>query len=178
VGSNQTLVHQYLATVGDSFWVQRVNSASSASGVGITINDSAPTGDQYNLTLCEILPSSPDVTAPVVSVSAPAPGATVSGNSVTVTATGSDNVGIAGIQFLLDGTALGTEDTTSPYSISWNTTTASSGSHTLRARARDAAGNVTTSSAVTVTVSNDSTAPTVNMTAPAAGASVVAHQLK
>ena len=172
VGSNQTLVHQYLATVGDSFWVQRVNSASSASGVGITINDSAPTGDQYNLTLCEILPSSPDVTAPVVSVSAPAPGATVSGNSVTVTATGSDNVGIAGIQFLLDGTALGTEDTTSPYSISWNTTTASSGSHTLRARARDAAGNVTTSSAVTVTVSNDSTAPTVNMTAPAAGASV------
>ena len=172
VGSNQTLVHQYLATVGDTFWVQRLNSASSAAGVGLTISDSAPTGDQYNLTLCEILPSSPDITAPVVSVSAPAPGATVSGNSVTVSATGSDNVGIAGVQFLLDGTALGAEDTVSPFSISWNTTTANSGSHTLTARARDAAGNTTTSGGVTVTVNNDATAPTVSVTAPSAGANV------
>ena len=38
-----------------------------------------------------------------------------------------------------------TPDTTSPYSVSWNTTTVANGTHTLTARARDAAGNTTTS---------------------------------
>ena len=75
-------------------------------------------------------------------------GATVSG-TVTLTATAADNVGVAGVQFLVDSAALGAEDTTAPYSVSWNTTTA--GPHTLTAQARDAAGN-TTSASVTVTV--------------------------
>ena len=38
--------------------------------------------------------------------------------------------------------------------MSWNTTAATNGAHTLRAIARDAAGNVTTSPAVSVTVAN------------------------
>src|SRR5207247_4295171 len=45
-------------------------------------------------------------------------------------------------------------DVASPYSVSWNTTTASNASHTLTAVARDAAGNRTTSAPVTVTVAN------------------------
>ncbi len=68
-----------------------------------------------------------------------AAGATVSG-AVTVTASASDDVGVAGVQFGLDGAALGAEDTTSPYSASWDTTAATNGSHALTARARDAAG--------------------------------------
>ena len=59
-----------------------------------------------------------------------------------------------GVQFRLDGANLGAEDTTSPYSVSWNTTTVANGSHTLTAVARDAPGLTTTSTAVTVTVSN------------------------
>ena len=55
VGSGQTMVHQYLATVGDTFWVQRVTNPVAASGTVVTINDTAPTGDRYNLTICEIL---------------------------------------------------------------------------------------------------------------------------
>ena len=52
-----------------------------------------------------------ETTAPTVSLTAPASG-TVSG-TVTLSATASDNVGVAGVQFLLDGTTpLGTEDTT------------------------------------------------------------------
>ena len=47
---------------------------------------------------------------------------------------------------------LGAEDTTSPYSVSWNTTTVANGTHTLTAVARDAAGNTTTSTTVNVTV--------------------------
>ena len=98
-------------------------------------------------------PPPTDTTSPTVSVTAPANGSTVSG-TVTVSANASDNTGVSGVQFLLDGTNLGAEDTTSPYAVSWNTTTATNGSHTLTARARDAAGNTTTSSSVTVTVSN------------------------
>lgn len=94
-----------------------------------------------------------DTTPPTVSISAPASGATVSG-SVEVTAAATDNTGVAGVQFKLDGANLGAEDTSAPYSIAWNTVNTSDGPHTLTAVARDAAGNVATSSAVTVTVAN------------------------
>ena len=99
-----------------------------------------------------------DITAPSVSLTAPAAGATVSGTT-PVSATASDNVAVVGVQFKLDGVNLGGEDTTSPYSVSWDTTAASNVSHTLTATARDAAGNNTTSAAVTVTVSNTAPPP-------------------
>jgi hypothetical protein len=110
-----------------------------------------------------------DSTAPTVSLTAPAGGATVSGAAVTVSANASDNVAVVGVQFQLDGANLGAEDTASPYSITWDSRTAANGGHTLTAIARDGAGNTTTSAAVGVTVSNDLTAPTVAMTAPADG---------
>ena len=116
-----------------------------------------------------------DTTAPAVAITAPSGGASVSGNAVTVSATASDNVGVVGVQFKLDGANLGAEDPATAYSLAWNTTTATNGSHTLTAVARDAAGNTTTSTPVSVTVSNtapDTTPPTVSMTAPANGASV------
>jgi YD repeat-containing protein len=94
-----------------------------------------------------------DTTPPAVSITSPGNGSTVSG-STPVSASASDNVGVAGVQFLVDGATLGAEDTAAPYSVSWNTTGVSNGSHTLTATARDAAGNRTTSAAVTVTVSN------------------------
>jgi trehalose-6-phosphatase len=115
-----------------------------------------------------------DTTPPTVSITAPSSGATVSG-SVQVTASASDDVGVAGVQFYLDGSTLGAEVTASPFAVSWNTTAASNGAHTLTATARDAAGNNTTSAGVTVTVSNtvaDTTPPSVAITAPGSGATV------
>jgi hypothetical protein len=100
----------------------------------------------------------PDTTLPTVSVTSPANGATVSGSSSQVSASASDNVGVAGVQFRLDGANLGNEDTSAPFSTTWNTTSVSNGTHTLSAVARDAAGNQRTSS-ITVTVSNTTTAP-------------------
>ncbi|HZN78626.1 MAG TPA: PQQ-dependent sugar dehydrogenase, partial [Mycobacterium sp.] len=94
-----------------------------------------------------------DATPPTVSVTAPAAGAIVTG-TVTVTADAADDVGVTGVQFLLDGANLGAEDLTAPYSVSWNSTAVADGSHTLLARARDAAGHMTTSSPVAVTVAN------------------------
>jgi hypothetical protein len=63
-------------------------------------------------------------------------------------------VGVAGVQFLLDGAALGVEVLKSPYTSSWNTTSTANGSHSVSAVARDAAGNKATSAAVTVAVNN------------------------
>ncbi|MFA5795543.1 MAG: Ig-like domain-containing protein, partial [Candidatus Brocadiia bacterium] len=94
-----------------------------------------------------------DTTPPTISITSPTSGSTVSG-TITASASASDNVGVAGVQFLLDGANLGAEDTTAPYSVSWNTAQSSNGSHSLTARARDAAGNQTTSAVVSVTVSN------------------------
>ena len=95
----------------------------------------------------------PDSTPPTVSLTSPLSGATVSG-TVTMTADAADNVTVAGVTFKVDGTTVGTEDTTSPYSVGLNTTTLANGSHTATATARDFANNSTVSTAVTFTVSN------------------------
>ena len=71
-----------------------------------------------------------------------------------MTATASDDVGVQSVQFRVDGDNVGAADTQSPYSASWNTTTARTGRHTISAVARDAAGNTTTATNVTVTVDN------------------------
>lgn len=59
-----------------------------------------------------------------------------------------------GVQFKLDGTNLGSEDTTAPYTVNWNSTTVPDGQHTITAVARDADGNTTESAVITVTVNN------------------------
>lgn len=100
-----------------------------------------------------VTPVAVDTTAPSVAITAPATNATVSGTS-TVTAAASDNVGVAGVQFKLDGVNLGAEVLAAPYSIGWDTTSVAGGSHTLTAVARDAAGNTTTAAPIAVTVAN------------------------
>jgi hypothetical protein len=103
---------------------------------------------------------STDTVAPTVSMTPPTGGSTVSG-VITLSANASDNVAVAGVQFQADGSNIGTEDTVSPYSISFDTTTLSNGTHTFRAVARDTSGNTTTSAAVSVTINNASTPVTV-----------------
>ena len=99
-----------------------------------------------------------DSSPPAVAITAPTGGATVSG-AIPVSASASDNVGIAGVQFLVDGSALGPEDTAAPYSVTWDTGAATNAQHTLTAVARDAAGNRTASTPVTVTVDNGTSSP-------------------
>lgn len=99
-----------------------------------------------------------DTTAPTVSLTAPSAG-TVSGTGI-VSANASDNVGVTNVEFYAGSTMIGS-DSTSPYSISWDTTGVANGSYNLTAKAYDAAGNNTTSSPVAVTVSNASSASTI-----------------
>ncbi|HVS79992.1 MAG TPA: polysaccharide deacetylase family protein [Candidatus Paceibacterota bacterium] len=111
--------------------------------------------------------STPDTEAPFVSV-ASVPNQPVSG-TISLSATSSDNVGVAGVQFFLDNTAFGAEDSTSPYAVSWNTASSTDGAHSVFAVARDAAGNSATSSAIAINVGNStgtSTPPTGTSTPP------------
>ena len=95
-----------------------------------------------------------DTTPPVVTITAPANSATVSGTiSLIATATDPDSA-VSFVQFLVDGTNTGAQVTAAPYSVSLNTTLLSNGSHALTAVAQDPSGNVGTSTAVTITVSN------------------------
>jgi len=102
-------------------------------------------------------PPPSDTTPPTVSVTAPVDGATVSG-AVTLTASASDNVGVAGVQFAIDGVPFGNEKTTAPFTMTWDSATATNASHSITAVARDAVGNQSSSSPVTVTVANTSDA--------------------
>jgi hypothetical protein len=113
----------------------------------------------------------PDTQPPTVSVTAPASGATLTG-TVSVTASASDNVGVTKVEFYLDG-ALKSTDTTSPYAWSFDTTTTANGSHSLTAKAYDAALNVGTSAAVPVTVSNPTGTDVSGWTITQANATIV-----
>ena len=95
-------------------------------------------------------------TPPSVSLTSPGAGATVSGTA-TVAASASDNRGVSGVQFKLDGQNLGAEDTSAPYSVPWNTMSAATGAHTVTAVARDAAGNKASAGDVSVTVTRTTT---------------------
>jgi hypothetical protein len=157
VPTGQTLLHQDLTSTGDTYWVQMQASAVPAAGTTATINDTAPTKDRYNLAIVEVLAGAggTNTVPPTVAMTAPAPGATVAGQT-TLDANASDPVAVAGVQFLLDGSPLGAEVTSAPYTLVWDTTTVSDGSHTLAARARDTAGLSTVSTAISVTVQNSS----------------------
>ncbi len=250
VGANQTKVDEFLPSVGDTMWVQRQASATPLGGTQVTLNDTAPSNDRWNLAAVEVLPAvtdtqaptapanlaagavtatqvplswsastddqgvagyrifrgaeqvgdvsgtsftdttvapataytytvkaydaagnasaasnqvslttpNGDATPPLVSLTAPAGGATVSGTAA-LAATASDPSGIAAVQFLLDGSPIGSEDTTAPYGLAWDSTAVANGSHTLAARARDGAGNLATSTPVSVTVANGGVGP-------------------
>jgi glucose/arabinose dehydrogenase len=101
----------------------------------------------------------PDGEAPVVTLTAPAALADNLGGTVTVTASATDNVAVTAVEFQVDGVPLGNEDTSAPYEASWDTATWPAGQHVLRARARDAAGNVSAWSSITVRSTGTATVP-------------------
>jgi len=106
-----------------------------------------------------------DTTAPTASITAPASGSTVAG-TVSVSVNAGDNLGVSKVELYLNGAIYGVAGT-SPYSISWNTASYLNGAYTLMAKAYDAAGNVGTSSATTVTVNNLAVVTKYSITASA-----------
>jgi hypothetical protein len=91
----------------------------------------------------------PDTTPPRVSLTAP----TSATGTIAVTASASDNVSVARVDLLVDGTTVAT-DSAAPYTFNWDSATVSNGVHTLSARAVDSAGLSTVSVGVSVNVQN------------------------
>ncbi len=99
-----------------------------------------------------------DTTPPQVDIAAPAP-ATVVNGTTEVSADASDSVGVDLVELYLDEQLVGSL-TSAPYSWSWDTTQEPNGSHVIKARARDRAGNTADSAPVTVMVNNTTADPT------------------
>lgn len=94
----------------------------------------------------------PTSSTPSVSISSPGSGSTVSGTT-NITATASDNTGVAKVEFYINNSLAGTS-TSLPYTYSWNTAAIGNGTYSLTAKAYNATGNVGTSGSVSVTVGN------------------------
>ncbi|MFZ5827907.1 MAG: Ig-like domain-containing protein, partial [Bacillota bacterium] len=93
-----------------------------------------------------------DSEKPVVKVTSPAAGATVSG-PVSITADATDNNGVSKVIFYVNGVQVGIANA-APYTVTWDSTGVKDGQHTIVANAYDAAGNVGISTGVAVNVAN------------------------
>ena len=90
---------------------------------------------------------------PSVAIATPAAGGSVQG-TFTATVAAADDVGVAGVQFLLDGVGVGGEDTSPPFTATIDTYRYPEGLHTLTAVARDTSGNFATSPGSSVVFDN------------------------
>lgn len=96
-----------------------------------------------------------DQNPPTASITSPSSGQTVSGN-VVLAASASDDVGVSGVQFQIDGSDYGSLDTTAPYSVNVDTASFPDGVCNVTALAVDAAGNQGASPSINLTISNGS----------------------
>lgn len=97
--------------------------------------------------------------APSVSLSSPANLATGLSGTLTLSATATDDVGVTGVEFQVDGAPIGSTLAAPPFSVSLDTTAYASGQHVVRVRASDAAGNVSAWSSATVQFAGTRTQP-------------------
>lgn len=112
-----------------------------------------------------------DNVKPTVSITAPTANATINrGTTTTINVSATDNTAVSSVELYIDGVLRNTF-AAAPYNFSWNTTGITFGAHTIYAIAKDGFGNAQQSSTITVNVV-DNAAPTVSITAPAAGSTV------
>jgi glucose/arabinose dehydrogenase len=115
--------------------------------------DAATTSAPVSFTVTS--PPGDDREAPVATITSPANLATGLTGSLIIRASATDNVGVVGVQFQVDGENLGAEDVASPFEATLPATNVyTTGQHVLRARARDAAGNVSPWAMATVGFGN------------------------
>ena len=140
-----------------------VLSAPPVVITGIAVATSAPPRHHHHSSHSDPTPSV-DTQPPTISLTAPPASALLSGAGVTLSADASDDTGVAGVQFQVDGSSVGAEVTAAPYSMTWDSTSVADGAHAITAVARDAQGNMATSTGASVTI--DNTAPVVTIIGP------------
>jgi poly(hydroxyalkanoate) depolymerase family esterase len=151
--SGSAMIETYLLSgVGHALTVDPGTGPDQGGATGAFSEDHDIYSSFYAAQFFGLTATSGDTTPPVVTITSPASGATVSG-AITVAATARDDVGVTRVEVYLDG-ALAGSDATAPYAVGVDTTAVANGSHTVTARALDAANNAG-SAAVTVVVQND-----------------------
>lgn len=115
-------------------------SAGTAYSYQVYAYNSIGNSPASNVATATIVAAPLDTTAPNVGIGSPSNGATVSGTSVKIAATASDNVGVKSLVLTIDGKAVSSTTATS-LSYTWNLRKVASGAHTIGAIATDAAGN-------------------------------------
>lgn len=174
VGNGQVLVDQLLASVGDTYWVQRQAAATPVAGTKVMLNDTAPTNDRWNMAAIEILPAtatptppsttpptttppSSDTTAPTAPTNLTATASSATQISLSWTAS-TDNTGVTGYNVYRNGAKVATV-TGAAYS---DTNLSPKTAYSYYVEAYDAAGNISKTSSVVTTstqASPDTTAP-------------------
>jgi len=101
----------------------------------------------------------PTGTLPMATLTAPEDRSPGLFGMVALTATAVDDVAVTGVEFQIDGMPLGAVDTSAPYAVTLDTSLYASGQHVLRARASDAAGNVSAWSTALVQFAGGATQP-------------------
>jgi hypothetical protein len=128
---------------------------AGSGSTSLTLTGNATKAGAYTnpaLTSGTVSFSTPDTTPPVTAITSPTNNAGVV-NTITVTSTATDAVGVTKVELYVDGILKGT-DSSSPYSFSVNTQQLTSSTHNFQTKAYDAAGNVGSSSIVVVNVKN------------------------
>ncbi|MCW2573517.1 MAG: hypothetical protein JWO88_3575, partial [Frankiales bacterium] len=142
LGTGQAMVHQWVNnTTGDTYWVQQLTSPVAASASSVTINDTAPTTDRWNITAVEI--KSGDTVAPsapgTLSASGGAGSAALSWGAAT------DAVGVTGYTVYRSTVSGFTPGPTNQIGLASGLTFGDSGlaggTYFYRVTAHDAAGN-------------------------------------
>jgi hypothetical protein len=158
---------QYNLTASNTYTVQVTNA-----------NTCDPNNSSNVFRTDAILWEAMDVDAPPsASIVQPVDGSNVSGSvTIQVNATDAEDAqGSLQVEVSLDGGGWQTttyNSTSSFYELSWDTTPAAEGSHTLDARAIDSASNMTNAAQVTVTVDNLDDPPTASIVSPTQGSTV------
>lgn len=107
-----------------------------------------------------------DATPPTCALTSPLPFAAGLAGMIQIQAVATDNVGVAGVRFQMDGEDAGAEVLSPPYTATFNAALLPSGQHVLRARARDGAGNLSPWSTVVVSVSGGAVPAGFTRTSP------------
>ncbi len=142
VGAGQTKFDEFLAGSGDTYWTQSQTAPGNPANAKVTLNDTAPTTDRWDLAAIEIRAGVPDTSPPTApdSLQATAPNS----NQVQLSWSAStDNVGVTGYDVLRGGSVIGTATGTTYL----DNTVSPSTQYTYTVEALDAAGNVSAPSA-------------------------------
>jgi hypothetical protein len=122
----------------------------------VTAVDTSGNESRYSVEVSKTIPYATmppdDTTTPVVEITSPSPGATVSRKArVTITAQAFDNVGVTVVEFYVDTRLVCPPDQSSPYACTWEVPAAGGDRrYQLHATAYDAAQNVGRSPVVEV----------------------------